>query len=507
MYQSDVVAHEYTTVAYLIPVAAMFSRSSSPRGKFLHFLVQGLVLICFGAASSILMVFCCVKARQHTSSSREETIAAAAASTTDILSTPYNTAASVVAAVWLFVQTYIVNTLRGYDPQLAIPVQMHCMFFFVAATEAPDYTSVSAGFAFVKRLLLSMLTGLALATATHFLIFPETSRDGVLKLMGEYMTTLQDALKVQASYFESMEKVDMFVRMRTLNLTEEKRLYRAKADATKDAGRRVSRMHAALSNELPFAKREVAYGKKPGPGELGEIFKHLRSTMLPIIGLSTAVDVFDRVMEWNNWARPADEGGIVDLKNDAVHARMVHDWNGIMASKHDHFAQIIEVMDEGLQHVAYQLNVAKRQKKQKQQKNDTHKDIEAASAQSNRPGEEGFSRYLEAKCDVFYKARSVTLREWCEDKGIALPEDYFYYPSDQPIQLPENVPGELPQDRNERQLHILLYVRIYSMNLSLQNRTDQISSSICSTLPAVLYSTLSASPTSVRPAGNILAAA
>jgi Putative ER transporter, 6TM, N-terminal len=437
------VADEFTTLGYLIPVAAMFSRCGSPRGKFVHFLIQGLVMVCFGAASSVLMVFCCVKARQHTSSA-EELAQIAASGSTDILSVPYNTAASVVAAVWLFLQTYIVNTLRGKDPQLGIPVTMHCMLFFVAATEAPDYTSVSASFAFVQRLLLAMLAGIGLATATHFLIFPDTSRDAVRKMMREYIRVLQDALRVHASYFEAMEQVDMFVRTQTRNPTDEKRLYRAKADAAKDAARKVSSMHAALSSELPFAKREVAYGKL-GAGEFGDIFRHLRATMLPIVGLSTVVDVFDRVMEWNNWAKPVEEGG-VDLADDAVHVRMVRDWNVIMARGHDHFAQIYEVMDQGLQHVAYQLD-AKRRKQQK--------DVEA---EASMPGEEGFASYLEDRCEAFYKARLATLREWCEDRGIALPENYFHHPSE-PIQFPENVPGEMPRDRIERQLYILLYVR------------------------------------------------
>lgn len=294
-----------------------------------------------------------------------------------------------------------------------------------------------------------MATVAGRAAITHFLIFPETSRDAVRELMGEYITTLQDTLKVHAAYFESMERIDMFVRTQTRNPTEEKRLYRAKADAAKEAARKVSRMHASLSNELPFAKREIAYGKF-GSGEFGEIFKRLRGAMLPIMGLSTVVDVFDRVMEWNNWVKDVEEGG-VDPKSDVVHARMVADWNLIMAQGHDRFARIWEVMDEGLQHVAYQLDV-----RQRRRRGSVQKDVE--SVQSTRPGEEGFSQYLEAKCEEFYKARLVTLREWCEDKGIELPEDYFYHPADAPIKLPENVPGELPRDRNERQLNILLYV-------------------------------------------------
>ncbi|KAI7972283.1 hypothetical protein EIK77_003354 [Talaromyces pinophilus] len=225
----------------------------------------------------------------------------------------------------------------------------------------------------------------------------------------------------------------MFVRVQTRNPTEEKRLYRAKADAVKNAARRVSQIHASLTNELPYAKREIAYGK-PGVSEFGMIFKQLRATMVPIVGLSTVVDVFDRVMEWNNWIKPVEEGG-VDPKDDAVHARMVHDWNAIMASTHDHFAQIIDVMHDGLEHVAYQLILFKRKK------HGVEKDVEAASSHAS-PGEEGFAQYLEPKCEDFYKARLVTLREWCEQKGIELPEDYFYCEAYHRRKDPEHLPPE-----------------------------------------------------------------
>lgn len=470
MYQSDLVASEFATVAYLMPVAAMFSRCSTSRGKFFHFLVQGLVLVCFGAVSSLLMMYCCVKVRQYTS----DPAALNGIEIQEILSVPYNTAASVVAAVWLFFQTYIVSTLRGDDRELGIPVQMHCMLFFVAAAEAPDYVTISAGFDLVKRSLLAMLSGMGLATLTHIFIFPTTCRDDVLGLMGRYIEALQDALRADESYFQSMEQLDMFVRVQTRNETEEKQLYRARADAVKNAARNITRLHASLSKELPYAKREVAYGK-PGVGEFGLLSRQLRATMVPIIGLSTVVDLFDRVMEWNNWTKPVEEGGI-DLKEDAVHARMVLDWNTIMASAHDPFAQIIEVMHDGLEHVALRLNLANRKHiKQHRRQIAAARDEEEAVSSRVRPNEDGFAQYLAAKCDSFYNARLITLREWCKQKGVNLPQDFFSHSrADQPIQLPENVPETLPRDRAERQLYILLYVSCTAPPFVSRNFKDEM---------------------------------
>jgi hypothetical protein len=127
----------------------------------------------------------------------------------------------------------------------------------------------------------------------------------------------------------------------------------------------------------------------------------------------------------------------------------------IMASTHDSFTRIIDDVNDGLQHVKYQLRFAKRPKRERV------KDVEAAN--KIKPGDDGFAEYLETKSREFYAARLRTLREWCEDKGIDLPKDYFDRPVDQPIHLPEDLPGALSPERNERQLYILLYVRSASV--------------------------------------------
>ncbi|KAH8689403.1 hypothetical protein BGW36DRAFT_390799 [Talaromyces proteolyticus] len=456
MYQAGPVANEYKELGYLIGVIALYSRCCAPRGKYIQFLIQCLLCVCFGAASAFLMAYCCVEARKHTSTPVSE------AATSDKLSVPYNSTASAVAGIWLFFQMYILNSLRAKNPQLNYPVVMHNMLFHVAAVNAPSYTDVTTGTAAITLILKATLTGLGLATATHFLILPDTSREVVSKLMGDYIDALQGTLKAHVSYFESMESIDMFVRVHTSNLTEEKKLYRTKADAIKDAARNMSKIHSNLGNELPFAKREVAFGKL-GPDDLARIFKHLRSAMTPINGLSTVVDIFERLMKWNNWDKPVEHGG-VDPNKDAVRARMVHDWNMIMGSAHDSFSQVIEVMNEGLQHVAYQLRLKKRPKRDRAVRKDPE-----ASAKVMAPGDEGFAEYVEAKSKEFYMSRLVTLREWCVDKGIELPKDYFDRPVDQPIHLPEDMPGGLPQERNERQLYILLYVEhmLYSSSRAI----------------------------------------
>lgn len=81
-------------------------------------MMMNLFTICMGAAVGLLVVYCSVQARHHT------TVATAAGSA-EAGTVPYNSSASVVSAVWLFIQVYIVNTLTAKYPQFLFPSIMY----------------------------------------------------------------------------------------------------------------------------------------------------------------------------------------------------------------------------------------------------------------------------------------------------------------------------------------------------------------------------------------------
>jgi hypothetical protein len=280
-------------------------------------------------------------------------------------------------------------------------------------------------------------------------------------------------LKAYGAYFEAMEENDMFGRVETYDNKTEKRtpegkkVYSPEADAVKAASRSIVGVHGKLHGDLPFAKREIALGNL-GPDDMKEIFKQLRHVMIPIVGVSTVVDVFERLSDVNVWNQPVDSGLAEDIHSEAVRARIVHDWNAIMRSVHEPFSHILEVIDEGLQHVLYQLKLAKRPKKDQKEASQENSgtgnenDVEATAA-GTAPGDEGFADYLEAQSDQFFQTRLVTLQEWCHKKGLDLPEDYFRHPQDRPMQFPQDVPGGVGQDRNEKQLYMILHVSSFGI--------------------------------------------
>lgn len=429
-----------------------------PRAKFIQMMVLDVLAVCLAAALALLMMYCSVKARQHT-----ETTSAA-----------YSSSASAVSGVWLFFQIYMIHTFRARYPQFQFPAVIFGMFVNVTTTYAPRFATMPAAIDLVRRMLGAFLTGLAISTGTSLFIFPLTSRKVVFREMAGYIGTMRAALKAHAKYYDSLRHEDMFGRTATFDDTVEKlgkkgnKVYSPEAEAIRVANQQITDLHGKLHGDLTFAKREFAIGKL-GPDDLQDMFRHLRKVMIPVVGLSFIVDIFQRLSDYNRWNEPVDASG---LASDSVRERVVHEWNDIMRAVYDPFTSMLETIDEGLQHVLYVLGLAKPPKRNTTAATpgilslDETKDVEA-SAVSSSPGEKGFAAHFERKLDEFKVAKRVALRTWSEGKGIHLPPDFFDRPASLSADI-DDIPldsGGMSRDRSRRQLYMFLYV-CYAQHLS-----------------------------------------
>lgn len=68
------------------------------------------------------------------------------------------------------------------------------------------------GISFMKRLLETFLTGLAVTTGVHFLVYPVTCRKIVFKEFAGYLGALQGGLKAHRAYLHSLEDPENFAK-------------------------------------------------------------------------------------------------------------------------------------------------------------------------------------------------------------------------------------------------------------------------------------------------------
>ncbi|OCK80397.1 MFS transporter [Lepidopterella palustris CBS 459.81] len=455
IYQADSVAKTYSTLGYLVAIVSILGFCIMPRAKFIQTMALNVISTCVGTAVALLMIWSSIQARKHTTPAGRPMAG-------------YNSSQSAVCAIWLFFQIYLVNAIKAKFPQFAFPTIIYAIFVNVAATYGPIFGTMAQGISFAKRLLEAFLTGFAISTVVSLVIIPTTCRMVIFKEITGYVGLLRGALQAHKAYIRSLESTDMFASIRIEQDGKDKNVKKSRhnpeVETLKTIISAISDLHGKLHSDLPFAKREIAYGKL-GPDALTEISKHLRAIMIPMLGLSSLVDIFGRIAEMNNW-NTDPEPEVADPESEARRKQAVSEWNEIMTSVHEPFSNIIQVMDQGLEHVLFTLELAKPPKMKKGLAS-TNEDVEA-KGDTIKPGDKGFADYLDKQSEDFYQGKEMALRVWCERKGIKLAQDFFEHPSTADYVEAEemNDVTSKAHERNQRQLYLLLYMEflIYSIS-------------------------------------------
>ncbi|KAF2736579.1 hypothetical protein EJ04DRAFT_462988 [Polyplosphaeria fusca] len=443
MYQADAIAQTYTTLGYLVAIISILGFCIMPRAKFIQTMTLNVLAVCIGSAVGLLMVWSAVQARLHTKPAGPPQ--------------PYNSSQSAVCAIWLFFQIWLVNLIKAKLPQFAFPTIIYAILVNVAATYGPQFQTTAQAESFIQRLLETFLTGLAIATGVSLFIIPVTCRKVVTKQMIGYIGLLRATLQAEQKYLQSLETSDIFS---ATSLTKESGRKNEKkqidpspeVQALKKLTAGITELHGKLYGDLPFAKREVALGKLT-PDDFEGIFKHLRRIMMPLMGLGTLVDIFDRHAETNRWdAAHANEATPETTK---LREKTVQEWNEIMQSIHEPFARIIQAMDQGLEHALLRLQFIKPPKRKN--KGSDVEDTEARG-DSIKPGDDDFTDYLQRECEEFGSEKSLKLKAWAEDRGVEIGDSFPGHA--EAFAVPDEIKLEptVTHRRGQRQLYVLLYV-------------------------------------------------
>ena len=478
LYQSTTFADTYLTLGYLVAIMSILSFAIMPRAKFIQTMCFNILGICIGFCIALLSIYCSVQARAHTTPHLPPGPASSSGGPSPGASvSPYSSSASAVCAIWLFFNIYVSNMLRASRPQLQFPVIMYSIFASVSSTYAPQFATMAQGIAFARRLLEAFLAGFAIACGVSLFIFPLTSRKTVFRTSSALIGALRGALRAQNSYLESLGDKDR-LRGQPKASTQSKSIdnhehaspqaqtslsqFSPEARDLNAAIASLGELHGKLNVDLTFAKREIACGKLDA-SELSELVKLMRQVMLPVIGMSSVADIFDRIAERRGWKTVAENHFDQPDRSEVVKDNERAQWSEIMQNLHQPFDTLTKAMDMGLQHVLLTLELEKRSKKQRyerasQQTGRNPYDLEA-KGDAIEPGESGFAQYLSLKVDEFHEQRKLALEVWCRQKGTELEVVYSFQNQ---IQGPQYLHSDAPEDhqREQRQLYLILYVSL-----------------------------------------------
>jgi hypothetical protein len=333
---------------------------------------------------------------------------------------------------------------------------MWAVFVNVSMTYAPQFSTMAQAEQFAEHLLEAYLTGFGIATGVSLLVFPRTSRQIVFDGVRKYITGYRSALKANMVYIKSLEDTDMFAAQRTTPAGfKPARSPEAEVFATQVQA--LSATQGKLAIDLAFAKREVAIGKL-GPDDLQELFRLLRETMTPAIGLSCMSDIFERTSEERGWDRSVSFANVdlTDAANETERARIqaIAEWHELIRLLKEPFASISEAIDEGFEHILLTLQF------KKPAKHSATEDSHEAVGDLPRPGDKDFAAAFHKRINDFQKSKELMLRGWSRMHGIELPDDFFSDPSVN-FNAPEWMnANNLTEDRRRlrRQLMVLLYI-------------------------------------------------
>jgi hypothetical protein len=406
-----------------------------PRAKFIQTMFFNVFGICLGAAVNLLALWSAIQARLNT--------------TPQGIPQAYNSSQAAVLGIWLFFQIWLVNTFKAKNPQLAFPVIVYSIFVNVAAAYGAQFQTSAQAESFIKRLLYTMLTGCAIATGVSFVIFPVSCRKVVSKEFSGYTMALRGILQAHKGYLKSLETSDPFGTYSPPDVDgNSKPAPNAEVEALKMLTATLTQLHGKMRGDLPFAKREIAYGKLT-PEDFENIFKLLRNIMMPIVGFGSLVDIFNRTAELHQWNRSESE--LSDPKSEALHQQAVDDWNTLMQSLHEPLSRIFRAMDGGLEHALLRLDLLKPPKKKKGD--------QEAKGDTVQPGDPNFAIYLERESNEFYHGKEITLEAWLERKGVKLKGDTFQDTVDSQSTFEElSRQHTFIRQDNKRQLYVLLYI-------------------------------------------------
>jgi hypothetical protein len=397
----------------------------------------------------------------------------------------YNSGQAAVCAIWLFANIWFVNTTRAKIPALQFPAIMYSIFTNVAFTYGPLFQTIEQGESLIRQLLIGFLSAFAISTGVNFFIIPVTSRTVVFKEQASYIMAIRGALKAQTAYLLSLESSDMFAgteaAMVDNEVRQDKRNGKTKegekdsktrsditqtpqANTLKGAIAAITALHGKLHEDMPFAKRETAWGKLDAK-DIDEIFVLFRSIIIPLIGMSTIADIFERIAERRGWVEPQNSGKR-DFSESWEHCGQAEriaskkTWNEVMKALHEPFAVVAAAMDEGLEHAGLVLEILPKQKTK------IGVDEEAKGADP-RPGDSEFTKYMEQKMIDFYGRRGEALRAWAREKGLSA--DRFDAANTVPPEGPDIAPDDDRHRRDQQQLYLILFMEhlLYSTGTAI----------------------------------------
>lgn len=254
------------------------------------------------------------------------------------------------------------------------------------------------------------------------LILPITSRDLVTTHMTENLHAIKRTLTAQSEFMLSLASYDWYAGSGNSDLpgsrTENDCNSRQETAAWPEAGAfrkttaNVAEGLGKLKSELRYAKREAGWAHL-GPRELVDLTHLLENILSPILGMTTLVQVADRIKKLGGWEAFRGYGNRHTTTELGLNAcvKEKQRWNSLFEQLRDHARQLQQAMTDGIDHSMYTLQLGQPPA------------LRQTDLETNRPC---ISKHLEEMIGDFLERRQGPLNTWCALSGLGDPSHVEY---------------------------------------------------------------------------------
>jgi hypothetical protein len=266
--------------------------------------------------------------------------------------------------------------------------------------------------------------------------------DGMLKTQTTYMESLE-TIDPAAMHQKQMEEAQANPKQAKQDSSTHGPLDTPAAASMRGTFLKLMELHTKLNADITPAKREPAIGKLSSK-DITLMWKQLRLIFIPVLGLSTSIDILRRHAQLRRWDS-------LDLNREEERARQeqLDTLHMMMKTLHEPFEEIKGAISAGFKHIMITLELTK-PPKTKPDDEETH------AGKPATPGSPRFAAFLKEKVDSFNLSKQATLEQWCHRKGIQIPDNFFHH-SFNPEQIQHLDHEEVP-DKLRNQLFFALHM-------------------------------------------------
>lgn len=261
-----------------------------------------------------------------------------------------------------------------------------------------------------------------MATATHFIVLPVTTRDLVTLVLNEYLHGLKAVFDAQRKFIESVPYREWQNGQGMSSSGESQNSGGPstrvepwpEADAWRAATIKVTEAQVKIHSEMPYVKREFCWSKLRS-SDFVCITRLLKNILVPITGLETIIQITDSVESRGGWGSIAStRDSTATVIDDPEAASMSEEelWKWIFQQLQEPSRLLWQAMLEGIDYSLFTLGFTRKPAFLTKE--------ELTSRGADLPsGEKGFAAYLENSMQNFLAAREEPLKKWCKWNGIA----------------------------------------------------------------------------------------